>query len=259
MLSRKPPVTAADVRPRWVELTGTDNVRDLGGLAIPGAGGTRFGLVYRASTLQELTARDQARLLDELGVRTIIDLRSPDEVRREGYGELAKAPVTRVNLPVRKATPRPGEAVPDSRRVDLVRLYYDMLAGSPESVVSAARIVANAEQHAVVFHCAGGKDRTGILAAILLDAVGVPAETIIEDYALTAQRLDRIRERLLRLPSYRDLPSVREGVLTAEPDVMRQFLANLRAESGGAAEWLLRHGFTEADLTRLRETLVSQV
>lgn len=252
-------MTAAETPPRWVEFAGTDNVRDLGGLEIPGTAGTRFGLVYRASTLQELTRPDRDRLLDELGVRTIIDLRSPDEVRREGYGMLADAAVRRVNLPVRKAAARHGEAVPDSRTVDLVALYRDMLAGSAESVVAAARIVADADQHAVLFHCAGGKDRTGILAAVLCDAVGVPSDAIIADYALTAQRLDRIRERLLRLPSYRDLPSVREGVLTAEPEVMRRFLAHLHGELGGAAEWLIQHGLTEAELAQVRATLVGSI
>lgn len=247
---------APQVRSRWVEFTGIDNVRDLGGLEVAGGVRTRRGRVYRASTLQELTDHDRDTLLGVLGVRTILDLRSPDEARREGYGLVAAAPVRIVNLPIAKAKSKPGEAVPDSRRVDLVALYRDMLAGSVRSVVTAARLIVEAGPHPVVFHCAGGKDRTGILAAVLLDAVGVPAEAIVEDYALTALRLDRIRERLVRLPSYRGLPPVREGVLTADPMVMRQFLTTLRAAHGGAAPWLLDHGLSAVDLARLRAALI---
>lgn len=240
-----------------MEFTDIDNVRDLGGLPVIGGGRTRFGVVYRASTPQELTESDQETLLDSLAVTTLIDLRAPEEARREGHGRLAYSSLRRVNLPVQKAKPEPGEAVPDARRVDLVALYTDMLAGSAAPIVTAVRLIADPDRHAVAFHCAGGKDRTGILAALLLDAVGVPAEAIVDDYALTAQRLDRIRERLIRLPSYGGLPQVREGVLTAEPGVMRGFLAHLHTAHGGARSWLLRHGLSAAELARLHQAIVT--
>ncbi|MGH3516334.1 MAG: tyrosine-protein phosphatase, partial [Haloechinothrix sp.] len=145
------------------------------------------------------------------------------------------------------------------REVDLAGRYRDLLAGSPGSVVSAARIIADAGRHAVVFHCAAGKDRTGVLAAVVLDAVGVPADAIVEDYALSGQRLDRVRQRLVKLPSYRGLPPVRTGYLGVEAVVMRRFLTTLRAEFGGGAQWLLQHGFGAAELRGLRDTLVEPV
>lgn len=249
----------ATAPPRWVEFSGVDNVRDLGGLPVAGNRRTRFGLAYRASTLQELTPNDVGAFLGPIGLKTIIDLRLPDEARREGHGRLADTPVRRINLPVRKADSKPSDMVPDSRQVDLAELYRDLLVGSAESVVSAARIIADAGSHAVVFHCAAGKDRTGVLAAVLLDAVGVAADAIVEDYALSGQRLDRIRQRLVRLPSYRGLPPVRKGVLGADPAVMHEFLMTLRAEFGGGSEWLLRHGLSETELAMLRETLVEPV
>ncbi|MFD0363362.1 tyrosine-protein phosphatase [Nocardia sp. GCM10030253] len=244
---------------RWVEFAEIDNVRDLGGLPVTGGGTTRFGVAFRSSTPQHLTEDDLGRLIGPVGLRTLIDLRLPDEIEREGYGRLAGTEVRVVNLPVRKQTQTnatPAELVPDGREYDLVALYRELLAGSIESVVAAARLVADAEQHSVVFHCAAGKDRTGLLAAILLDAVGVPAEAIAADYALTGERLERIRERLDALPSYHGLPPVRTGILAVDPDVIIRFLADLHATHGSAAGWLRANGFTETELARLRAVLV---
>ncbi|MEV6427841.1 tyrosine-protein phosphatase [Nocardia sp. NPDC051463] len=244
---------------RWVEFAEIDNVRDLGGLPVAGGGTTRFGVVFRSSTPQHLTEHDLGRLIGPVGLRTLIDLRLPDEIEREGYGRLAGAAVRLVNLPVRKQTQTsatPTDLVPDGREYDLVALYRELLAGSIESVVAAARLIADTDQHSVVFHCAAGKDRTGVLAAVLLDAVGVPAEAIAADYALTGERLERIRERLDTLPSYHGLPPVRTGILAVDPQVITRFLEDLHAGHGGAAGWLQANGFTDAELTRLRAVLV---
>ncbi|MBF6465710.1 tyrosine-protein phosphatase [Nocardia beijingensis] len=245
---------------RWVEFAQIDNVRDLGGLPVQGGGTTRFGVVYRASTPQNLTESDMAKLLGPLGLRTLIDLRLPDEVEREGYGLLATADVRRVCLPVRKSPQSSLAArdlVPDSTRVDLVDLYQKLLAGSADSIVTAVRLVIDAGRHSVLFHCAAGKDRTGVLAAVLLDAVGVPPEAIAADYALTGERMHRVRDRLDALPSYTGLPPVSTGILGVEAEVMGRFLANLSAEHGGAAEWLLSSGLTTVELARLREVLIA--
>ncbi|WP_280242205.1 tyrosine-protein phosphatase [Nocardia abscessus] len=243
---------------RWVEFAQIDNVRDLGGLPVRGGGTTRLGVVYRSSTPQHLTEADLAKLLGPLGLRTLIDLRLPDEVEREGYGLLAGTDVRRVCLPVRKSPQSSLAArdlVPDAGRVDLVHLYGKLLAGSADSILTAVRLVVDAGRHSVLFHCAAGKDRTGVLAAVLLDAVGVSAEAIAVDYALTGERMQRVRDRLDALPSYAGLPPVSTGILGVEADVMRRFLANLSAEHGGAAEWLLTSGLSRAELTRLREVL----
>lgn len=244
---------------RWLEFAEIDNVRDLGGLPVHGGATTRFGTVYRASTPQHLTAADLDRLVGDAGVRTLLDLRNPDEVEREGYGLLAATTVRLVNLPVRKAaraTAAPADLVPDGVHYDLAALYRELLSGSIDSVLAAVRLIIAPETPALVFHCAAGKDRTGVLAAVLLDAVGVPAEAIAADYALSGERMPRVRARLDALPSYRGLPPVRTGILAVDPAVMLRFLAELRASHGGAAGWLRAHGLTETELTALRRVLV---
>ncbi|GAA5090212.1 tyrosine-protein phosphatase [Nocardia iowensis] len=249
-----------DLTPRrWVEFAEIDNVRDLGGLPVSGGGTTRFGVVYRSSTPQQLSETDLAYLLGPVGLRTLVDLRMPMEVAREGYGRLAKSTVRLVNLPISvpASTATPAELAPDARRYDLRKLYHGLLSGSAASVVSAARLIADTRQHSVVFHCAAGKDRTGVLAAILLDAVGVPAAAIVADYALTAERIERIRARLDTLHSYHGLPPVRTGILAVDPATMLRFVDDLHADYGGAAGWLRANGLTDAELAALRRAMVA--
>ncbi|WP_157513984.1 tyrosine-protein phosphatase [Nocardia concava] len=244
---------------RWIDFAQIDNVRDLGGLPVTGGGTTRFGIVLRSSTLQQATCDDLSVLVEKLGLRTVIDLRLPDEVEREGYGLIADADLTIANLPIRKSPQSSLAArdlVPDKTRVDLTELYGQLLNGSGEHIVEAVRLIIDPARHSLLFHCAAGKDRTGVLAAILLDAVGVPAEAIAHDYALTNERIQKVRDRLDALPSYEGLPQTNTGILAVSPEVMTRFLENLYADHGGAAKWLLAQGLSEAELHLLRDALV---
>ncbi|WP_067568856.1 tyrosine-protein phosphatase [Nocardia acidivorans] len=254
----EPAADPADTR--WIDFAEIDNVRDLGGLPVTGGGTTRFGVVFRSSTLQQATCDDLTRLLEPLGLRTVIDLRLPDEVEREGYGLFADAAVDIANLPIRKS-PRSSLAardlVPDKTRVDLTELYGLLLAGSGDHIVEAVRLIIDPDRRSVLFHCAAGKDRTGVLAAILLDAVGVPPEAIAEDYVLTNERMPRVRDRLDALPSYAGLPQANTGILAITTEVMLGFLKNLHADHGGAANWLLANGLTQHELEALRSALVA--
>ncbi|MET9487987.1 tyrosine-protein phosphatase [Nocardia sp. NPDC006630] len=244
---------------RWIDFAEIDNVRDLGGLPVTGGGTTRFGMVFRSSTLQQATCEDLTQLLEPLGLRTVIDLRLPDEVEREGYGLFADAAVHIANLPIRKSAQSSLAArdlVPDKTRVDLTDLYGQLLAGSGDHIVAAVRLIIDPARRSVLFHCAAGKDRTGVLAAVLLDAVGVTAAAIADDYEITNQRMQRVRDRLDALPSYTGLPQANTGILAISADVMLRFLENLHAEHGGAGTWLVSQGLTEAELHQLRQTLV---
>lgn len=241
---------------RWVDLAEVDNVRDLGGLPLAGGGTTRHGVVYRSSTLQEATEVDVAHLVGVRGLRTLLDLRLPTEAAREGHGLLGAAEVEVVGVPVRKADDTQLDVVvPDSRTADLGLLYWQLLAGSAASIVTAARVVADPDRHGVVFHCAAGKDRTGVVAAVLLDAVGVLPEAIVEDYVMTAERQHQVRERLVRIPAYANLPAIAQGVMAVDGPGFAAFLEALRTEYGGGARFLRDHGLTEDELADLRAAL----
>jgi protein tyrosine/serine phosphatase len=244
---------------RWVELEGADNTRDLGGLAVAGGGYTRFGRLLRAGTLQDLTADDVTRLTEALGVQTVVDLRLPDEAEREGSALSGIRAVRYLSLPLSSAGNVRSDMVADAAEMDIVGHYVALLEGSAANIVTAARVFADELSRPVIFHCAAGKDRTGVLAAVVLDAAGVSRESIIADYALTGQRMKQIRARLLRLATYQDMQALSRGVkgaATADEESMAAFLDELDARYGDGASYLTAHGLTAGELAALRSALV---
>ncbi len=241
---------------RWIELEGADNTRDLGGLTLADGGGrTRFGRLLRAGTLQDLTAGDVTRLTEDLGVRTVVDLRLPDEAAREGSALSGIPSVRYFSLPLSGAGNVRSDIVADGAEMDIVGHYVALLEGGAANIVTAARIFAD---DTAVFHCAAGKDRTGVLAAVVLDAVGVGREAIIADYALTGQRMKQISARLLGLATYRDMQALSRGIkgaATADEESMASFLDELCVRYGGGASYLAAHGLTAGELAALRSAL----
>jgi protein-tyrosine phosphatase len=245
---------------RDITLRGADNVRDLGGLPTRDGRRTRYGRLIRSATLQELTAADVASLVDRIGVRLVVDLRLPEEAQGEGRGPLAERVGAYANLPLRSADMMRADVLRDVAGIDLLTHYLEFLEASGPEVVAAVRLLADPVNQPALFHCAAGKDRTGVLAAILLDAVGVEETAIVADYALTGAHMDRVVARLSRLPWYREPMSlVPAEAHLAAPQTMQSFLHRLHAEHGGAAAWLTARGLDPAALESLRRSLVAGV
>jgi protein tyrosine/serine phosphatase len=248
---------------RILTLEGASNVRDLGGLPTVDGRETRFGLIYRSDAPGELTPADVADLVDDRGLRTIVDLRSALETSRDGNGPLQRAGLEYANLPL-SSDPNIDTLVPEITRGNLSGHYLGYLGSGSERVVAAARLLADPDHQPALVHCAAGKDRTGTLVAILLDAAGVRHEDIVADYALTDANMDAVIERVTRrmrgegadaLPQApRNLPA---AALRAVPQTMVEFLDQLTTVFGGGAAWLRTHGLTEAELTRFRENFLT--
>ena len=155
---------------------GTANFRDLGGLPTEDGGCIRPGLLFRSDTLRELTAADVDVLVRRLGLQLVVDLRAPGEVAGEGRGLLEAEPVRHVNLALHSRDQRP---IPDLTADTLVQHYLGYLAVSTAAAAEAFRLLAGDGLPAVV-HCAAGKDRAGVMAGLVLRAVGVPADVVAE-------------------------------------------------------------------------------
>jgi protein tyrosine/serine phosphatase len=256
---------------RWVELEGAANVRDLGGIAVAGGGVTAPGVLLRSDNLQGLTERDVTRLVDGLGLRVVIDLRTGAEVALEGPGPLVGR--DRVEIRHRSLLPEEGErtdAAVDgvlpwhARPLDghpgespAVRAYLGYLRDRPDSIVAALRDVAHGEGAAVV-HCAAGKDRTGTVCALALECVGVARADIAADYAATGERLAALLARLRGSPTYADdLRGRPDDAHRPRAETIHRLLAILDERHGGARRWLDGHGFGEADQAALRRRLVT--
>jgi protein-tyrosine phosphatase len=254
---------------RWIELENAVNVRDVGGLPADGGSRTRQGQLVRSDNLQDLSSADVTRLVDEIGVTTVVDLRSASEVESEGPGPLkALTSVEHVHLSLLPEAGAMTDVAKDALAVNRERaierdpenvagaFYIGYLEDRPDSVVGALRTIAAAPGAALV-HCAAGKDRTGVVIAMALSAVGVPREEVIADYVATGERIEQILDRLRSSPTYAaDIDNIPAHEHDPRPEIMTMFLAHLDEDYGGPLAWLAEHGFDEHDVDRLRAKLL---
>ncbi|MEA2348824.1 MAG: protein-tyrosine phosphatase [Thermoleophilaceae bacterium] len=231
------------------------NFRDVGGLPVSPSGVVRSGVLYRS---------DAPRPGDEpesgaWPPATVIDLRRPSE--SDGNHPLAGANTEVVPLPLFEAISLVAMAA-DARHMSLRDLYVETLESAGDRIAEAVSLIANSPAPVLV-HCAVGKDRTGLVVAAALAAVGVPPEMIAADYHATDENMEgavaRIALDLDANEASRAVAQLGEHLpqlLRAPPDGMDAVLAVFDAAEGGAAGWLREHGMDEPTLQRLRERLV---
>ncbi len=243
---------------RWLRLEGIDNVRDVGGLPLRDGGTTRFGTLLRSANLHHVTPGDVAYLVDVVGLQLVIDLRTPYEIDRDGPTAVAAAGVETVAL---SFLPEDGDALPqaDGDTDPLMRAYLGYLTDRTENVVEAVRLLARPGAGPTLVHCAAGKDRTGVLVALVLDAVGVAREAVVADYALSAEQVEAMFRRWTAA-SGREMPADLSPHLP-RAEVVEAILQRLDTTHGdgtrgGAAGWLRANGLSDEVLVRLRERLV---
>jgi protein tyrosine/serine phosphatase len=229
------------------------------------------GVLLRSDNLQSLTDRDLRLLADDEGVEVVLDLRTDVEVRLEGPGPLTREPTVRIehrslypdsdgNTDLELDTLKPWHRVREDEPVHappVVRAYLNYLRRRPDSIVSSIRTIARSNG-AVLVHCAAGKDRTGVVIALALDAVGIDRRAVVADYLASRERFEAIMKRLLRSPTYRGELEGRDAAeLTPTPGTMERFLEIVDQRFGGSVEWLSANGLKRADLDRLQSRLRS--
>lgn len=244
---------------RFIELAGCHNLRDLGGYAGLDGATVRTGAVYRCDALGRVADEDLRPALGTLGIRTTIDLRGAHE--RERQGRIADdVPGRHLHI---SATDRAANAtapvVAVSASRDIGELYLSMVRGGADAYARCIEVIADADGHAVAFFCSAGKDRTGVLAAMVLGLLGVPDDDIVADYAITELVADLIEAR-----SISEDPHIVEaiwsklppGVSRAWPSSMERFLELVRAEHGGMDDLVRSLGVTDATIDALRGSLL---
>ena len=244
---------------RRIELEGCFNFRDLGGWRTDDGRTVKWNRLYRADSVHLMTDADVQHARDDLGVRTLIDLRSDLEVTFGGVGALAEAVALRQHAPFRsRPIDAPAGAASDDRSPDaMVAQYLGILEHSSDLIVDAVKAVATDDGLPAVFFCAAGKDRTGVLSAVLLGALGVQEDDIVEDYVLSAETIDRVIGRFGENPGspdmYRDLPSSHFAPVA---ETMHRFVAGVRESYGSFGSYLEAKGLSAGALTSLRALLV---
>lgn len=234
---------------------GSVNIRDLGGYPITGGGHTRWNSLVRADNLTNLTPAGRDALL-AYGVKTIVDLRYPAELTVHpnpfANGRLDEPTYHHISLLGETTLDEEDNLFASSRHEWHVRLF-DKRA---ENIAEVMRAIAHAQQGGVLFHCFAGKDRTGVVAALLLDLAGVSHDLIAEDYNLSETYLHSRNAEWLASIADPD-ERARLAPLSACPtDVMLYALDHLSTRYGGTAGYVRAIGLNEGEIATLRTRIV---
>jgi protein tyrosine/serine phosphatase len=252
-----------------IDVPGVLNARGIGGLETMDGRRVRDGLVFRSAGLHGITD-DGRRVLSELGVQTILDLRGATEVARRP-DEIDEARV--VHLPLHEPTdPDAGAllgAAADSLGTHpmgahpLGEVYQEIVRLRGGEIVSGLRTIASTDG-AVLAHCTAGKDRTGVFIAVLLAALGVRDDEIVRTYAESSERLgEEFRSEVSALlrPASSQAPDIADTALDellASPGILiTEVLETIRREHGTVVAYLGTLGFSLADVDELRRKLVA--
>lgn len=235
-------------------ITGYVNFRDLGGHATP-TGRVVHGQVHRSDTLSHCDASQVAHLVEERGIRTVIDLRHGEEISSTPLTPLTDAGVVVEHVPL--VDPARSNWQPLDASATLGERYQFMLETAGDQFVVALRVIAADAKRPLVFQCMAGKDRTGLLAAVLLGLLGVDDDAIVADYERTSDALPSMMARWeARGGLGRYDPEVIRPYLTAEAATMRHALAALYDSHGSIEQYVLDHGLARDEVSHLRTALV---
>jgi len=248
-------------RSRDLVWDGLLNVRDLGGHPTEDGGETRFGSVVRADSVRHLTDEGWQALVD-YGMKTVVDLRTKEELEADPPAEL---PVEVLHIPfletdrsdwkqIEDELEAVVKAAPDvaSATRDVYLVFLDHFASN---VAAAVRAVANAPEGGVVIHCAGGKDRTGLVTALLLHLAGVRTEEIALDYALSEERLRTRHEQWIAEAESEEERERLMRITQTPADSIKGVLEELERRYGSVEGYLRHGGLTNDELARARARL----
>jgi len=236
---------------RQVVLEGACNFRDLGGYPT-NSGQTAWGRLYRSDGLTKLTPSD-IEALEALGLRTVVDLRHASELELYPNTYASHPTVRYHHNPIRNVDPVAVGAHLRPVLFDVAANNQAMLRESGETFAYLFHLLADAVNYPLVFHCTGGRDRTGVAAALVLAASGVPPEVIAADYVLSNELLaSRDAELMELLRAEGTDPAILDATRLRQEYVLGT-LNTLETEFGGPDVYLQAQGLTPAELTSFRE------
>jgi protein-tyrosine phosphatase len=248
-----------------IRLEGVPNFRDLGGIRTSDGRRVRPGRVYRSASLHDMTPADR-RALDRLGIEVVVDLRSGWERSLDPY-DIESARVVHAPMAdddrARTITERFMAGAMTSEELED---WWDLtgIFDAPEDHIAGIRtvfreLVALPEGRAILYHCRGGKDRTGLVTALLLEALGVPRETVAADFArsdMLADRHVRTREgeEMRRLIAEMDLsPKAVKAISSVDPAWLHRLMAGIEAKHSSVVRYVADAvGIGDEGIARLR-------
>jgi protein-tyrosine phosphatase len=244
------------VHQRLVPLDGPANFRDLGGYETDHGRRVRTGRLYRSDSLSYMSDADVQHVTEVLGLRTVVDLRAGNEVERFTHGPLEQLTVRVAHIPIVDETRRP-DAGETYQSMTLDALYLLMLDRFGHRFGAVLELLSDPEAQPAVFHCAAGKDRTGLVAMLVLGLLGVDADIIAADYALTHDRMEVLMERhLARAAGDVAHAEVGQQKYAVDQVAMRGVIDRVIEEHGSIEAYVLAQGVGPEAIERMRSTLL---
>jgi protein-tyrosine phosphatase len=247
---------------RLVQMEQVHNFRDLGGYPTASGATTKWRTLFRADGLHRLRAESDIEIVESLGLKSVIDLRTKREQREQGIFPLEDIEVDFHHVSIVDATWSDSKETPqiEDPVEFLVWGYRDLLEIGSEKFALAIRILSNQENVPAVFHCAAGKDRTGVLAALILSTIGVPDDVICADYGLTRRSIEKtISWAKLHYPEMATRwTEINPVYLAAEPQAMQVILNDLVSAHGSVINYVRSLGVSESEIQSLSALLLEQ-
>jgi protein-tyrosine phosphatase len=244
---------------RLLAWEGCVNVRDVGGLPLEDGGVTRSGAIVRADDVHKLSDAGWEALL-AYGIRTVIDLRWDAELEGDPPREL---PIDVVHVPLLGQSQEElrvavAPAVGGLRGSGATAIaYVTMLESYQPAFARAIEAVAVAPEGTVLVHCVGGKDRTGLVVALLLRLAGVPPAVIAADYALSGPNLVEVLAAWVAEGATEGERAARESMSASPAEAMIGVLEELDARYGGVRGYLAAAGVSEETIEGARRRLLA--
>lgn len=243
---------------RLIALQGAYNVRDLGGYPRTGGGYTRWRSLFRGDALHALTAQDMETLVGH-GLAVVIDLRNDKEIIAEPNPFMQHDRVSYTNIPLFSAMSPVELMAAAGSDFDMGVRYCHALDQCQTAIAEVLAAIAVHPDGALLFHCSAGKDRTGLIAALLLANAGVQAGEIIEDYALTETISGPLISHLRARAVSRGVDSrLIDIILASAPASMARALAHIDSHYGHCEHYLRHIGLGSAEIASLEKRLCDQ-
>jgi protein-tyrosine phosphatase len=246
---------ASEAPERSIPFESVFNFRDLGGYRAAGGRSVRWRRLFRADGLHRLTEAE-ADLVAHLGLSTVVDLRTPEETTRGRFPE-SLGPIRYHHLPMFDVIPDWSQLPDVQSPWFMANRYAEMLDTGRDALAGVLVLLADPDAYPLVFHCAAGKDRTGIVAAVVLELLGVDRATVVADYALSHAAMARLEAWIAeRHPDWARSDTRPPAVIEARPETMEQFLSVVDERFGSVEGLVADLGVAGGVIESLRANLL---